>query len=103
MRRRAARVDGNHADVVKALRKAGCLAYSTAPLGHGFPDVCVWSPYTKAIHLLEVKDGSKPPSARELTPDERAFADAGWPVVVVLNEVDALVAVGAVEGPKGAA
>lgn len=45
---------------------------------------------------MEVKDGSKPPSARKLTPDEARW-HAQWkgPVFVVNNVSEALAAVGA--------
>lgn len=39
MVRRAAKVDGNHAEIVKALRKAGCSVLSLAPIGRGAPDI----------------------------------------------------------------
>lgn len=74
MSRRAARVDANHAEVVKALRKAGCSVASLASVGAGIPDLVVG---IRGVNLLlEIKDGSKPPSARQLTDDEKAFMTA---------------------------
>ena len=35
------KVDGNQGDVVKALRKAGCVVEITSDLGSGFPDLVV--------------------------------------------------------------
>jgi hypothetical protein len=69
--RRAARVDGNHAQVMAAFRKMGCTVEDTSRLGSGFPD-CVVSRWQKTI-FVEIKDGSLPPSARKLTPDEIRF------------------------------
>lgn len=73
--RHRAKTDANHTEVVKALRAAGCSVISLAPLGCGIPDLAVG--YRGRNWLLEVKDGSKPPSARKLTDDEAAFM-AAW-------------------------
>lgn len=70
--RRAAKVDGNHAAIVRALRAAGCGVQSIATVGKGVPDllVCHWSLPRGLAMLIEVKNGSLPPSAQRLTPDE---------------------------------
>jgi hypothetical protein len=72
---RAKRVDANHQQTVKAFRKFGFTVADTAALGNGFPD-CVISRQMKTA-VIEIKDGEKPPSARELTPAEKKFR-AGW-------------------------
>lgn len=92
--RRAARVDDNQAAIVDALRRAGCSVRSLASLGKGCPDLLVGR--AGVNYLLEVKDGSKPPCKRRLTPDEEAF-HAAWrgPVAVVESVEDALKSVGA--------
>jgi len=59
-----ARVDANQAEIVKALRKAGATVHSTAAIGDGFPDLVVG--YANRTALFEIKDGTKPPSKREL-------------------------------------
>jgi Holliday junction resolvase len=71
MRRRAARVDRNHAEIVAGLRQMGCSVLSLAAVGDGCPDIlCGW----RGVNLLlELKDGSKSPSRRELTADELEF------------------------------
>ena len=66
--RRAARTDANHSDIVAALRAIGATVTSTAAVGSGFVDVVAG--YRGVNYLLEIKDGSKPPSARKLTDDE---------------------------------
>lgn len=71
--RRARRVDANQGQIVAALRTAGCVVEITSDVGRGFPDLVVRTPRGTAL-LVEVKDGSKPPSARALTNDERAVA-----------------------------
>lgn len=74
--RRASRLDGNHAAVVDALRAAGIAVKSLASVGGGMPDLlCA----LRGVNvLLEVKDGSKPPSERALTAAEVEFFDT-WP------------------------
>lgn len=94
--RRAAKVDRNHAEIVQALRAAGAAVSDTSAVGQGFPDlVCS---YRGAWHLLEIKDGSAPPSARKLTPAQvrwRSLQHAEAPVVSSVDE--ALQAIGAIE------
>lgn len=92
--RRAAKVDSNQAEIVKALRKVGATVQVLSAVGQGCPDLLVG--YRSVNVLLEVKDGSKPPSARKLTPDEEAFHRT-WrgPVFVVNDILDALRAIGA--------
>lgn len=89
---RAARVDANHADVVAALRAVGASVQSLAVCGGGVPDLLVG--LRGRTYLIEVKDGSKPPSARRLTPDEEAWHREwrGAPVAVVKNVDEALAA-----------
>jgi len=69
--RRAARTDSNQLAVVNALRSIGCEVAVTSQIGNGFPDLVVG--FRGKTLLLELKDGSKPPSARLLTPAEDAF------------------------------
>lgn len=62
------RVDSNHNDIVKALRGVGAEVQSMASIGKGCADLLV--AFRKIWYVAEVKDGSKPPSARKLTDDE---------------------------------
>jgi len=73
--RRAARVDKNHAEVVKALRAIGASVADTSGAGRGFPDLVVG--YRGVNHLIEIKDGDKVPSAKQLTRAQIGFA-ADW-------------------------
>jgi Holliday junction resolvase len=66
--RRAAKTDRNQAEIVAALRKVGATVVSLAAVGSGVPDLLVG--HKGGTYLLEIKDGTKPPSARELTPDQ---------------------------------
>jgi hypothetical protein len=72
--RRAARRDDNEKDIIKAMRECG--AFVKAVNDEGAFDLLVW--YNGHTLLLEVKDGSKPPSARRLTDAEQKFHDE-WP------------------------
>ena len=92
--RRAAKVDANQDQVVSALRAAGATVQSLAAIGNGVPDLLV--SFRDGMYLLEVKDGSKPPSARALTEDQvRWHAAWGCPVHVVKSPEEALRAIGA--------
>ncbi len=87
--RRVARVDSNQAEVVKALRKIGVVVTPIHQLGKGVPDLLC--SYRQVWTLLEVKDGEKPPSARELTPDEKRWiADQRAPVYIVTSPLEAV-------------
>jgi len=70
--RRAARVDENQGLIVKALRACGATVRIITQ-GDGIPDLLVG--YRGHTILMEVKDGNKPPSARQLTTAEQIFFD----------------------------
>lgn len=97
--RRAARVDANQAEIVKALRDAGASVQPIYQLGKGVPDLLVG--FRGVNFVVEVKDGSKSPSARRLTPDERKW-HAAWSghVVVVETVADALRLLASVEAER---
>jgi hypothetical protein len=93
--RRAARIDGNHVQIVQALRGAGATVTSLAAHGKGLPDVLVG--YRRNNLLVEIKDGSLCPSKRELTPDQVKFHTMwGGQVDVVNNVLEALALLAAV-------
>ncbi|HEY6875585.1 MAG TPA: hypothetical protein VI384_04425 [Candidatus Dormibacteraeota bacterium] len=108
MRLKAA-TDANQADIAKALRAAGCQVQSLHQLGGGVPDLLVGraccadhangriakTQPSVRLWLLEVKDGSKPPSARKLTPDQVEWHKLWWGAPIVVCSVEeALRAVG---------
>jgi hypothetical protein len=70
---RAKRIDGNQNEIVKELRKLGCSVAVTSQLGNGFPDLIIG--VAGENHLVELKDGDKPPSQRNLTKLEHQFKD----------------------------
>lgn len=69
--RRSARVDANQKEIIGAFRVLGCSVVPLHTVGHGCPDIAVGK--NKKTILVEIKDGSKPPSARKLTSDEQQF------------------------------
>ena len=94
MRRRAAKIDRNQPEIVSALRAAGCRVQSLASCGAGVPDLLVG--HGRTLFLLEVKDGSLVPSARQLTPEQVLWHQhwKGYPIKVVNSVDEALLAVG---------
>jgi Holliday junction resolvase len=68
---RAAKVDANQPDIVGAFRRLGFSVAVTSKMGDGFPDLVVG----RRGHnlLIEIKDGSKIPSKRQLTPAQEEF------------------------------
>lgn len=92
--RHAARIDDNQPLIVEALRRAGARVQPLHTVGKGCPDLLVG--FRGRNLLLEIKDGAKSASRRELTRDERAWHDqwAGQ-VAVVASIAEALAAIGA--------
>lgn len=65
--RRAAKVDSNQPDIVKTLRRLGAVVLITSQLKNAF-DILVG--FRGKLYIVEIKDGSLPPSKRKLTPGE---------------------------------
>jgi len=78
MSRFARRQDDNHGAILEAFRLHGGKVTDTSHVGGGYPDVEVFvEAFTGPVWLrVEIKDGSKPPSARRLTPAQVAFREA---------------------------
>jgi hypothetical protein len=91
--RQAARVDNNHSEIVEVLEKMGCTVQSLAQLGHGVPDLLVFSDrHPQKTFLAEVKDGRMKASKRRLSEDERAWVNE-WPgCVYVITDSESAVA-----------
>lgn len=94
MGRRAANIDRNQPEVVKALRAVGATVQHLHPVGDGCTDLLVG--YRGVNYCLEVKDGRKPPSERRLTPDQEKW-HRSWvgQKAVVTSVEEALQAIGA--------
>jgi hypothetical protein len=79
-------VDSNQGEIVAALRKVGAVVIPvTGDVRIGFDLLAAWG---GRLYALEVKDGSKPPSARRLTPGEQARAQELSAVGVPLHVVE---------------
>ena len=72
MRHRPARTDDNQPQIVKELRKIpGFSVAITAAVGNGFVDIVVGH---RGINgMYEIKDPTKEPARRKLTPAEKDF------------------------------
>ena len=81
-----AKVDANQKQIVTALRQAGCSVQSLAATGRGVPDLLVGRDGKNL--LLEIKDGSKRPSERKLTPDQENWHSAWRGQIHVVNNPD---------------
>ena len=83
--RRAARRDDNEKDIIQAMRTEG--AYVKVINDEGLFDLLV--NHRGETMLIEVKDGSKPPSARRLTEAEQKFHHE-WPGsdLYIINSVE---------------
>ena len=93
--RRAAKVDSNQADIVKALRDAGCGVLSLAAVGKGCPDLLVHPPTypeCRMAVLMEVKN--KKGRGDKLTPAQvKVHAEwKGW-IYRVTSPAQALAAI----------
>lgn len=89
---RAAKVDDNQAEIVKALRKIGASVQPLHTMGGGVPDLLVGMAGRNV--LLEVKDGAKVPSAQKLTPDQVTWHRDWLGQVETVNSIEqAIIAV----------
>lgn len=91
--RRAAAVDANQPEIVKALRQAGCTVQVLSAVGKGCPDILVG--HRGVNYILEIKDGAKVLSKQALTPVQVEW-HATWAgqVAIVKTVEQALFAVG---------
>lgn len=83
---RGCRVDANQPLIVDAFRKMGCSVFHTHTVGQGFPDIAVG--FLGKTHLIEIKDGTKAPSAQKLTPHEKLFFAEWRGSAAVVNSVE---------------
>jgi hypothetical protein len=94
--RRAARKDANHNTITATLTSVGAEVFETHQVP-GLLDVLV--AFRGRLTWLEIKDGAKPPSERQLTPAEAEtiarLTRVGAPVAVVIDAESALRAIGA--------
>lgn len=86
----AARIDANQPEIVKALRKMGATVLHLHTLGRGAPDILIGFRGKNA--LAELKDGTKSPSARQLTEDEKKFHAEWRGQVAIIESVEQAIA-----------
>ena len=88
--RRAAKVDVNQNEIVTFLRRSGAAVLICSQLKNAF-DILVG--YNGRLMMVEIKDGTKPPSARKLTDGElkckATFNAVNVPYYVVTSVQDA--------------
>ena len=84
---RAAKIDANQTEIVRALRDLGASVQSLAAVGKGVPDLLVG--WRGQNYLIECKDGAKKPSVQKLTPDQVEWHGRWLGQVVVVNSVSA--------------
>ncbi len=83
------RVDGNQKQVVEGLRRCGYSVLILSNIGKGCPDLLVAK---NGINILvELKDESKPPSAKKLTPDEADFFQTWRGTVIKAENIDEII------------
>lgn len=91
--KRAARTDANHEAIRTALRGLQIHVEDTSRIGHGFPDLLAC--HRGHVVAIEVKDGSKPLSARALSAFEetwRARWEAAGGRYAVVETIDQAIA-----------
>lgn len=71
---RAKKIDDNQKIIVKQLRKCGVSVAITSMIGKGFVDLVLG--FRGRNYLIELKDGNKSASRKQLTEDEKKFFDA---------------------------
>lgn len=89
----------NQGIVIEAFRALGCRVLPLFRVGNNVPDLLIDVP-TFGLALVEVKDGSKIPSKRKLSPGQAEFAERWSNTFVVMSIDDARRLVGALRGER---
>lgn len=88
---RRGRTDANQQEIINALRAIGCSVFDASQFGNGFADLVVGR--AGVNWLMEVKDGSKPPSAQALTKYQKKFRDEWRGQRAVVRSPDEAIAI----------
>lgn len=83
--RRAARVDANQPEIVDAFRRMGCSVLIISQLKNCCDAFIAKGGVTVAV---EIKDGTKPLSARKLSAGEREFRDSWKGQYAVVESIE---------------
>jgi Holliday junction resolvase len=86
MGRRAARIDANQPDLVNIMRGMGASVEITSGAHDGMTDLIVG--FGGVTVLVEVKDGSRPPSERKFTPKQVEFHSRFMGAITTIETVD---------------
>ena len=89
--RRAARVDDNQSEIVKAFRDLGWYVLIISQLKNCCDIIVSKNGRTVAV---EIKDGSKPPSQQKLSKGELKFKDewqGEYALITCINDVEGLI------------
>jgi len=85
------RTDANQAEIVSFLRALGATVHSLHMVGDGCPDLVVgWQGRNV---LMEIKDGTKPLSARSLTAEQAIWHNEWRGQVAIVRNCEEAVAV----------
>ncbi len=80
------RSDKNQEQIIKELRQRGISVAVLSQAGDGFPDIVAG--YKGVNYLLEIKDGSKPPSKQKLTPKQVEFHEKWRGQIAKVNSIE---------------
>jgi Holliday junction resolvase len=97
LHRRAARRDGNEAEIIKALESVGATVVKMS--AEGVPDLLVgWRGITHLIEVKQAQDAKAKTQKGKATQAQKEFAMrwTGGPIHIVTTKADALRAIGAV-------
>ena len=78
--------DANQSEIIDGLRSLGATVVSLSNVGGGCPDIVIG--YKGVNYLVEIKDGNKPKSERELRAKQHAFFDSWKGQVEVATSLD---------------
>ena len=84
--RRAAKADDNQPQIVKEFRQLGFSVAHTHTIGKGFPDIVVGRNGINT--LVEIKDGKKVKSQKQLTADEKEFHENWRGKIIIIESVE---------------
>ena len=92
MTRYAKRVDANHSEVVAEFKELlpEASVFDLSGAGRGIPDILVG--LNGFNYLFEIKDGSKPPSARKLTKAQQELHSTWQGQICVIHNAGQMLA-----------
>ena len=87
--RRKAKADKNQPDIVAKFRRLGYSVHHTHQLKN-FVDIIISKDFNglERTAVVEIKDGSLPPSARKLTEGEKAFKESWQGLYFICQSLD---------------